>query len=39
VDEKEEVQYAAAGAVIHLSDIAAQHGHPAARKAPAKPKK
>ena len=38
VDEREEVQYAAAGAVIRLSDIA-EHGRPAARKAPAKPKK
>jgi hypothetical protein len=37
-DEREEVQYAAAGAVIRLSDIT-ERGRPAARKPPAKPKK
>jgi HEAT repeat protein len=38
VDEREEVQYAAAGAVIRLSDIAEQR-HTAPRRPAAKPKK
>lgn len=39
VDEREEVQYAAAGAVIRLSDIGEPGRPAAARKPPAKPKK